>query len=420
MPAHPISELIRFARRNSPFYAELYAGLPDRTAKLTDLPVVPQAEFWQANTPRDNRLLTGPLEEAVVFKSGGTTGSPKFSFYSREEWREFTTSFGSGLVDAGLRPGHRVADLFYAGDLYASYTFVLDSLHRSPVANVRLPIGGAAPLESTARTLEQFEAEVVAGTPTTLCALADHLLAAGRELPRVELLLFGGEGLYQDQQPLLAKVFPNARVSSIGYAAVDAGLLGRPVPGPDTRVHRVFAPETVLEILDDHTGEPITAEGVPGRVVVTDLRRRLMPVLRYPVGDRAEWTDLAAGRFRILGRAQEGVRVGPVSLYTEDVLDLVRAADPAGRVTGAQLVVRRWDGRDGLVLRLACDGNPAGLHELAAAVEAGIHAARPLYPEAVAAGYVHPLSVSWVRHHELAVNARTGKLIRVLDERPHS
>ncbi|MER7770858.1 phenylacetate--CoA ligase family protein [Kitasatospora sp. NPDC096140] len=420
MPVQPIAELVRFARRNSPFYAELYAGLPDRTVRLTDLPVVPQADFWQANTPRDNRLLTGPLEEAVVFKSGGTTGSPKFSFYSREEWREFTTSFGAGLVDAGLRPGHRVADLFYAGDLYASYTFILDALHRSPVANVRLPIGGAAPLESTAQTLEQFAVEVVAGTPTTLCGLADHLLATGRELPSVELLLFGGEGLYQDQEPLLGKVFPNARISSIGYAAVDAGLVGRPVAGEDTRVHRVFTPETVVEILDEHTGEPITRAGVPGRVVVTDLRRRLMPVLRYPVGDRAEWTDPAAGQFRILGRAQEGVRVGPVSLYTQDVLDLVRAADPAGRVTGVQLVVRRWDGRDGLVLRLACDGNPSGLPELAAAVEAGIHAARPLYPEAVAAGYVHPLSVSWVRQQELAVNPRTGKLIRVLDERPHS
>ncbi|MFJ9607710.1 phenylacetate--CoA ligase family protein [Kitasatospora sp. NPDC101176] len=420
MPVQPLAELIRFARRNSPFYADLYAGLPDRTTALTDLPVVPQAEYWQANTPRHNRLLTGPLEEAVVFKSGGTTGSPKFSFYSREEWREFTTSFGAGLVDAGLRPGHRVADLFYAGDLYASYTFILDSLHRSPVSNVRLPIGGAAPLESTAQTLEQFEVEVVAGTPTTLCALADHLLASGRALPRVELLLFGGEGLYQDQLPLLRAVFPNARVSSIGYAAVDAGLLGRPVPGPDTRVHRVFAPETVVEILDDHTGEPITAAGVPGRVVVTDLRRRLMPVLRYPVGDRAEWTDAAAGRFRILGRAQEGVRVGPVSLYTQDVLDLVRSADPAERVNGVQLVVRRWEARDGLLLRLAHDGNPDGLAELADAVTSGLHAARPLYPEAVAAGHVHPLSVQWVRRAELAVNARTGKLIRVLDERPNA
>ncbi|MEV6318867.1 AMP-binding protein [Streptomyces sp. NPDC051776] len=425
MPVHTLAELIRFVRSNSAFYAELYSGLPERVTELSALPVIPQTRFWQANSPRPNTLLTGPLEEAVVFRSGGTTGAPKFSFYTREEWREFTTSFGSGLTGAGLEPGQRVADLFYAGDLYASFTFVLDALHRSPVSNVRLPIGGAAPLSSTVATLEQFDVDVIAGTPTTLCSLAEHLTAAGRQLPAVSRLFFGGESLFGDQQRLLATAFPAARVTSIGYAAVDAGLVGLPVPGDDPRLHRVPAPHTVVEILDEESGEPITRAGLPGRVVVTDLRRRLMPVLRYPVGDRAEWTDTAAGHFRILGRAEEGVRVGPVALHTQDVHDLVHTADIAGRVTGVQLVVRRSQGsdgvdRDGLLLRLGCDTGAGGLTELAAAVEKAFHAARPMYADAVAARHVHPVALELVRHADLAVNARSGKLIRVLDERPHA
>ncbi|MCQ4041185.1 phenylacetate--CoA ligase family protein [Streptantibioticus rubrisoli] len=420
MPVQQTTELIRFARHNSPFYSELYAGLPDRVAELTDLPVVPQAEFWRANSPRGNRLLTGALTEAVVFKSGGTTGAPKFSFYTRDEWREFTTAFGENLVGAGLRPGHRVADLFYAGELYASYTFILDSLQHSPVDNVRLPIGGAAPLESTAHTLEEFEVDVVAGTPTTLCSLADHLIAAGRQLHHVELLFFGGESLFSDQHRLLARAFPNALPRSIGYASVDAGLLGAAVPGGDPRVHRPFSPYTVMEILDEHTGQPITVNGVPGRAVVTDLRRRLMPILRYPAGDRAEWVDADAGHFRILGRSEEGVRIGPVSLYTQDVHDIVSAADLAGRVVGTQLVARRRDGRDELVLRLAYDQEAAGLEDLAAAIVKELLAARPLYGQAVQAGHIHPPVVEWARIGELAVNSRSGKLIRVLDERPRS
>ncbi|MGW1893889.1 phenylacetate--CoA ligase family protein [Streptomyces sp. NPDC002004] len=420
MPVQSLAELIRFARHNSPFYQELYAHLPDRVERLTDLPVVPQTDFWRANSPRDNRLLTAPLDEAVVFRSGGTTGSPKFSCYTRTEWREFTTAFGSGLVTAGLRPGHRVADLFYAGDLYASFSFILDSLHRSPVANVRLPIGGAAPWESTAATLEEFRVQVVAGTPTTLCALAERLTSAGRTLPDVELLFFGGECLFGDQLPLLKVAFPHAEARSLGYASVDAGLLGEAVPGDDPRVHRAFTPHTVVEILDDETDRPVAEEGVPGRLVVTDLRRRLMPVLRYPVGDRAEWVDRDAGVFRILGRAEEGVRVGPVSLYTQDVHDIVTASDVAGEVTGLQLVVRREDGRDGLVLRLAT-GEPADRHaSLGESISKAVLAQRPFYESATAAGHVNPLAVEWVRHRELAVNARSGKLIRVVDERPHS
>lgn len=420
MPVQQFAELIRFVRHNSPFYQELYADLPDHVAHLTDLPVVPQSDFWQANSPRDNRLLTAPLDEAVVFRSGGTTGSPKFSYYTRTEWREFTTAFGAGLVTAGLRPGHRVADLFYAGDLYASFSFILDSLHRSPVANVRLPIGGAAPWDSTAATLEDFRVQVVAGTPTTLCSLAERLTSAGRTLPDVELLFFGGECLFGDQLPLLKAAFPQAEVRSLGYASVDAGLLGEAVPGSDPRVHRAFVPHTVVEIVDDETDRPVDEEGTPGRLVVTDLRRRLMPVLRYPAGDRAEWVDRDAGVFRILGRAEEGVRVGPVSLYTQDVHDIVTATDVAGKVTGLQLVVRRLDSRDTLALRLAT-AEPADRHApLGESIAKAVLAQRPHYASAIAAGHINPLTVEWVRHRDLVVNARSGKLIRVVDERPHS
>lgn len=145
-----------------------------------------------------------------------------------------------------------------------------------------------------------------------------------------------------------------------------------------------------------------------------------MPIIRYPAGDRAEWTGTGPGHFRILGRAEEGVRVGPVSLYTQDAQDAVTAADTAGQVVGMQLVVRRWDGRDGLVLRLAtAPGDPGhGREQLAGAVVAELEAVRPLYPESVRAGFVHPLSVEWARHRDLAVNPRSGKLVRVLDERP--
>ncbi|MCX5192360.1 phenylacetate--CoA ligase family protein [Streptomyces sp. NBC_00249] len=418
MSAQQLSDLIRFARHNSPFYQDLYASLPPHADRLTDLPVVDQQAFWAANTLHDSRVLTGPLSEATVYKTGGTTGSPKFSVYTRDEWHTFVTAFGQGLVDTGLRPGHRVADLFYAGELYASFLFVLDSLAHAPVDNVRLPIGGGAPLESTIPTLRDLAAQVLAGTPTTLCRLAEQAVSSGVRLDSVELLLFGGEALFDDQRRLLATAFPRAEARSVGYASVDAGLLGRPVPGSDARVHRAFTPYSVVEILDDSTDEPITEPGRPGRVVVTSLFRRLMPIIRYPAGDRAEWTGGGPGHFRILGRAEEGVRVGPVSLYTQDAQDAVATADTAGQVVGMQLVVRRWDGRDGLVLRLATAPGDHGREELAEAVVAELENVRPLYPDSVRAGFVHPLSVEWVRHRDLAVNPRSGKLVRVLDERP--
>ncbi|MFD9070199.1 MULTISPECIES: phenylacetate--CoA ligase family protein [Streptomyces] len=417
MPVPSLGELVAFARQRSPYYQHLYEDLPHGVDEPTALPVVDHAAFWAANTLRDNRVLTGPLTDASVFKTGGTTGAPKFSCYTRAEWRDFVTAYGRGMTAAGLRPDHRVVNAFYAGELYSSFLFTHMSLEQAPVTNVRLPVGGSASPEYTAAVIEDFGAHVLATLPTKLCGLADHLLAQGRTLPGLELLLFAGEAFFEDQRALLAQAFPNARVQSLGCASVDAGLLGEPVAGDDPLLHRPYHPETIVEILDEDTGEPITEPGRAGKLVVTALTRRLMPVIRYPVGDRAAWSERADGSFRLAGRSGEGARVSGVTLYTADVRQIIAACDTEGRVTGVQLVARRREGRDLLTLRLATARRESGAAALGRAITAGIRAARPEYDQFVAAGQLHPLEVEWCAHRDLAVNARSGKLIGVVDER---
>ncbi len=415
MPAKPLPELIDFARRNSPFYAELYRDLPERVEHLSQLPLIEQTAFWAANSWPDNRLLTGPLLDGGVYKTGGTTGVPKFSPWTRTEHADSVTAFGAGLVQAGLKPGHRVANLFWAGELYGGFLYIENALHHAPVDNVRLPVG-AAPDAYIAALIDDFGVDVLAGEPMKLSSVAEHLVKHGQVAERIQLLLFGGDLLFADLRPILSRAFPNAAVASIGYASVDAGLVGAPVPGDDVRVHEAFPNRTVVELVDDVTGEPITELGVPGRVVVTNLFRTLMPILRYPTGDRAEWVDLERGRFRLVGRSVEGARVGTVAMPTEEIRAVLLAHDPDQVISGMQMVQRRWDGKDGLVLRLGyTEEPPAGLAEQL--VEA-VYRARPLYPDDVAAGVIHDLRVEWVPRSELATNPRTGKLQQVVDERP--
>ena len=306
MPAKSLQDLVDHVRRHSPFYAEAYKDVPETVSHLTQLPIVDQAAFWAANTWPDNRLLTGPLTDAGVYKTGGTTGSPKFSPWTRSEHADAVTSFGAGMVQAGLKPGHRVANLFCAGELYSGMLFIEHGLHAAPVENVRLPVGCAAPNESIAELIGSFGVQVLAGEPMKLAAVAETLVQRGTTADTVELLLFGGDLMFDDLRPILGRAFPRAAVSSIGYASVDAGLVAAPVPGPDVRVHTEFPDRTLVEIIDDETGEPVTAVGVPGRVVVTNLFRTLMPIIRYPAGDRAEWVDLERRRFRLVGRSAAG------------------------------------------------------------------------------------------------------------------
>lgn len=417
MPAKSLHDLVDFARRNSPFYAELYRDMPRHVSHLTQLPLIDQAAFTAANTWPDNRVLTGPLTDAGVYKTGGTTGAPKFSPWTRTEHADSVTAFGAGLVRAGLKPGHRVVNLFRAGELYGGFLYIEHALHHAPVENVRLPVGHATG-EYVADLISHFDVNVLAGEPMKLSGVAESVVERGQTADSVELVLFAADMLFDDLRPILARAFPKAVIASLGYASVDAGLVGGPVPGEDVRVHEAFPYRTVVELVDDLTDEPIQTPGVAGRVVVTNLFRTLMPIIRYPVGDRAEWADAECQRFRLLGRTDEGARVGGVAVSTADVRAVLIAADPDRFITGMQLVQRRWDGKDGLIIRLAyLDEPPADLtRQLVQAVYAWL----PMYPAEVGAGRIHHLSVDWVRRAELVTHPRTGKLVQVVEERPVS
>ncbi|OZM74585.1 hypothetical protein CFN78_05600 [Amycolatopsis antarctica] len=414
MPVPSLDPLVGFVRENSPFYKELYADLPAAPA-LSDLPLVDHGAYWAANGLHDNRLLTGEHQGGIVLKTGGTTSAPRVSRYTREEWREMSATFGSGLPAAGLRDGDRVANLFYAGELYSSFLFTANWLQDAPVDAVHLPIAGSAPQDFVIGNIAEFAATVLAGPPTSLCQLAQGVTGTVGSLPSVRVVLFSGEAFYGDQRALLAAAFPNATVRSLGYATVDGGIVGAPVDGePDTRVHRVF-PGRIMEILDVDTGDPIEEPERPGRVVVTDLVRRLQPVLRYPAGDLAEWTGPGGSTFRLLGRSDEGARVGPVTLYLDDLRDIVDAASGDRMITGVQVVLRRVEAKDQLVLRLA--GDVTDPEVLTVTIASALEDARPMFADHVRRGLVAPLAVELAGPAGLRVNPRSGKLVRLIDER---
>ncbi|MEV6718656.1 phenylacetate--CoA ligase family protein [Lentzea sp. NPDC051208] len=401
-------DLVCYARTHSPFYKDLYDGY-DPSTPLPELPVVDQAAFWAANTIRDNQVLTRAHTDGLIFKTGGTTKAPRVSFYTNDEWDAMCRTYAETLPAVGLRHGDRVANLFAAGELYSSFIFALNALQRSPIDLVQLPITGSAPVEFTLSTMQDFDATVVAGFPTTLCRLAAHVRSEAGSLPSVRLVLFSGEALYDDQRALLLQAFPGAEFRSFVYGSVDGGIIGTAVLGSDDpRVFRSFVDSSVLEIVDADTGKPITSPGRPGRLLQTDLTRRLQPMIRYPVGDLAEWVDVEDGIFRLLGRADEGARVGPVTLH----LDHLRAAVDRAGIThnGVQVVIRRTDARDQLVLRIA------GAAQDVSAVQAEVYVISPRFELQVGRGVVAPLAVEWVP--ALEVNPRTGKTVRLLDERP--
>ncbi|PHM50262.1 phenylacetate--CoA ligase family protein [Xenorhabdus miraniensis] len=315
-------DLLQHAREHSAYYKALYQSIPENWA-LKDLPLVEPSDYWaHSNDLQTWPVLTAPLAGGHVYKTGGSTSDGRLSVFSQQEWKAFIHAFGQGIARQ-LKAGDRVANLFFAGDLYTSFIFIHGALSNSSLPILEYPFTCKVEDDLLVNNIQLHNINVLAGVPVQLIRLAHYLKDTGQILPMVETILYGGESLFDSQIAIIQQVFPNARLGSIGCASVDAGLIGFADPECQQGEHRVFEEDTIIEIVDEITHQPITTPGKCGLLVVTNLQRKLMPVIRYPTGDMACWCEPEQmhRKFALRGRANQGYRIrfGTLSLFPDDL-----------------------------------------------------------------------------------------------------
>ncbi len=411
-----LEEIIENAQKYSPFYRESFGT---KTFKnLSELPLTNQDKFWKG------QILTSDKKDGIVFKSGGSTGAPKYSYFTSMEWQSFTEAFGIGISKGIIEDGDRAANLFYVGDLYASFIFIKDSLQWIPAEKksiLQFPIAGSTTAINILKTLEEFSVNVIIGVPSAILTLLEYYYSEKQHYPniKIEKILFGGESLYPDQYKALIKIFPEIKISSIGYASVDGGLLGYSDVTCSDGEHRVFDGLNIIEILDPETNEVISEPNRLGKVYLTSLMRMLMPIIRYPAGDLAMWVESAETpdrKFKLQGRSDEAARLGTISVYFEDTRTM--AMNTLKEFSGIQfqMLLNHFDHKDQLTLKLAGHGLTNDSFIINRLIES-FKKEKPVYIDTLKKNLIHPLQIEIVSMNELEVNQRTGKLKRVIDNR---
>jgi len=164
-----LNEIIENAIKHSPFYRRTI-GQKWNGSGLQCLPIVDQDSFWQAM--QEGELLTAQSNDGVVFKSGGTTGNPKHSYFLKEEWQQFTKIFGESFQFNGMCDGDKIGNMFYAGNMYASFIFIMKSIEHSPLKLTHYPLGGGMSYPDYVKTISDLHINCLARVPTTFVNLA--------------------------------------------------------------------------------------------------------------------------------------------------------------------------------------------------------------------------------------------------------
>jgi phenylacetate-CoA ligase len=299
---------VDYARTRSPFYRQLYAGLPERVEDPRLLPVTGKAALmdrfddWVTDPAvtlqrvqefvADPALIGQPFHGAhadyTVATTSGTTGT-RGVFLLDERALGVASVVFARVLSSWLRPAvlPRAQPRLLANRGRLALVVATGGHFASAAASARLGAGRggrtrvfpvATPLPELVAQLNAFQPAVLAPYATTAALLATEQ-QAGRLRIRPALVALAAEGLPDGEPARIAAAF--GAVVGNSYAATECPFLSYSCREGWLHVNADWA---ILEPVDaQHRPTP------PGEqshsVLVTNLANLVQPILRYDLGD---------------------------------------------------------------------------------------------------------------------------------------
>ncbi|MCM5551593.1 DVU_1553 family AMP-dependent CoA ligase [Pleomorphomonas sp. NRK KF1] len=320
-----LNETLATARARSPFYRSL-AGWPEpgQIADLGDISLFPLTTAADLGRGEPS-LVALPLRDAVrlvTIPTTGTSGPQKRLFFTEEDIEATVAYFEHGMATI-VRPGSCVAVAFPAERPDSVGDLLMRGLARLGAFPVALPVDGS--LETLVGALRELQPAAIAGMPVTLGAAARRMSADGGPPLRIETALVSADSVSPSFRAALAviwgaEVFEHWGMTETGYGGA---LACEAHDGLHIRETDLY-----VEIVDADTGRALPP-GRVGEVVITTLRRRGLPLIRYRTGDSGSLVEDPCRCGSVLRRLRLGGRMGDPSPREEGRLLLPEGLDDA-------------------------------------------------------------------------------------------
>jgi phenylacetate-CoA ligase len=332
-------------RKGNPFYR---ARLPDRASGLGDLPFTTKTELSedQAARPPFGTNLTYPIEGYVrLHQTSGTTGRPLRMLDTAESWDWWRECWQPIYRAAGVTARDRIFFAFSFGPFVGFWSAFAGAERLGALCLT----GGAMTTTERVAAIVATEATVLLCTPTYALRLADAAREEGVDLSRSALRVSIHAGEPGASIPATReRIEKELGVEAFDHTgATEVGAHGFSCSARDG-VH-INESEFIAEVLDARTGDA-RDEG-DGELVLTNLGRWCMPVIRYRTGDRVSavrgtcscgrtLVKLAGG---IAGRVDDMVTVRGVNVFPSAIEAIVRRFDQVGEYRIALARIREMD-----------------------------------------------------------------------------
>ncbi len=331
---HRLREMLASVLETNVFYQRKLteAGIthPNDVQTLNDywqLPSTTKEELSadQVSHPPYGTNLTFPLEQyTCLHRTSGTTGSPLRWLDTAESWDWWGKCWREIYDAAGVTSADRLMPAFSFGPFIGFWS----AYHGAQQLGALIIANGGFTSEQRIRAILSNEVTVLISTPTYALRLAEVAAQEGVNLieeSSVRVTIHAGEpgaSLPATKQRIEnawgAKAYDHAGATEVGAW----GVMCEPQAG----VH-LNENEFICEVLDPETGNPTDA----GELVITNLGRIGMPVIRYRTGDyvKLKSAPCECGRTsRVLeggvtGRLDDALIIRGLNVYPATIENIV-------------------------------------------------------------------------------------------------
>jgi len=337
-----LKEHLEFAYRNAPYYRRSFDAegvAPSELRSLDDLRAFP---FVDKKVERDRQLavpLLGDLvavpEKEVVFvsASSGSTGVPTLSPFTAQDFEEFQNVQARLFFQAGMRDTDRYChclnfSLFVGGP---------DVIGAQKVGALCI-WAGTLPADRLLYLFREFRPTVTWTTPSYAWHLGETARAQGIDPAKdlsIRRIIVAGEpgGSIPATRGAIEELWGAELYDFYGISDIFGANAG--MCRERNGLHLV-EDHHIIEVIDPATGAPVP-DGEKGELVLTTLRKRARPMIRFRTGDivTRDATPCPCGRtharITIHGRTDDMFIVNGVNVFPSDVEVVVRGIE---EVTG--------------------------------------------------------------------------------------
>jgi phenylacetate-CoA ligase len=311
--------------------------------QIAQLPLTDKHELRASCTPDNpigSHLCAGEQEIVRIYSTSGTTGTPSFIPLTAEDLENWITASARSYAASGVAAGQRIVSTYNAGPFVAGAA--LTALERLGLSHIPLGTGNTERLVSA---VDKLKPQAAVLTPSYAAYAIEWAAARDIELSRcsVERVLVAGEpgGGEPAFRSMLESGWGAKVTEAMGIGDIGVSLWGE--CAHQNGMHLGARGMVHPELVDPESGAALPlADGATGELVLTHLRHRAAPLLRFRTRDhvRVAMSPCPCGRtgprIRCLGRTDDMLIVRGVNVFPSAVREVVNSFAPS--VSGHILV----------------------------------------------------------------------------------